>query len=237
MTDLDELYRAIRCGDSRGAEESARRALAAGNDAAEVLTAGVIPAMHEVRRLFQARDYYVPELLIACRAMRAAMSHIRPRLAAGGFRRTTLVAVVGLVYQAEELTGSLVADMLEGEGLEVTRSSLAVPVAELAARWRIDQAAAVVLVVPAIGHASGSTCLRSPVREAIQELRRNCADEGRKVVLVGAGADIGPFRPDVQIEDLADVAPAVMRLTLEFAARGQARTEPGNRPFTGQPSC
>jgi methanogenic corrinoid protein MtbC1 len=66
MTDLTDLCEAIVCGDSRRAEESARCALAAGTDPAQLFTAGVIPAMQEARRRFQTQEYYVPEMLIAC---------------------------------------------------------------------------------------------------------------------------------------------------------------------------
>ncbi|MHB8973955.1 MAG: B12-binding domain-containing protein [Pirellulaceae bacterium] len=118
MTYLTDLYEAILCGDAVRAEEAARCALAANTDAQQLLTAGVIPSVHEACRRFQAHDFFVPELLVACRAMKKALKEIRPRAAADGFRPLFQVSVISLAYQANEMTGRLVADLLEGAGFE-----------------------------------------------------------------------------------------------------------------------
>jgi hypothetical protein len=213
MNDVTNLYQAILSGDSRGAESSARRALAAEVDPMHLFSAAVIPAMHEARRRFQAHEDYVPEMLIACRAMKAAMHEIRPRLAANGFEPAARVRVISLTYQDEDLTSGLVSDLLEAEGFDVTRSSLVVPEVERAEQWRIAGAAVVVLVMPTISLIRGSACIRSPVCDTVERLRRDRMDYGGKVLLVGGGsshADV--LGLDAHVDDFADVVPVVERL-------------------------
>lgn len=104
------MCEAILCGECRQAEESTRSALAGG-----AFVYG--QREDEARRRFQTYQYYVPEMLVACRAMKAAMKQIRPRLTGCDSPPTARVSVIGLTYQPEELTASLVADILEGDGL------------------------------------------------------------------------------------------------------------------------
>jgi methanogenic corrinoid protein MtbC1 len=153
-------------------------------------------------------------MLIACRAMKAAMNEIRPRLAAGGFQPNARVSVISLTYQAEDLTGGLVADLLEGVGFEVTRSSLAVPEAERAEQWRIAEAAVIVLVVPTIALIRDSACFHSPARDTVEVLCRDRMKFGGKIVLVGGDSSrADAFGSDAHVDDFTDVVPVVERLT------------------------
>jgi hypothetical protein len=213
MSDLTDLRQAILCGDKERAEEAARRAMAAEVDPAHLFAAGVVAALDEARRRFQADEYYVPEMLIACRAMKAAMSQIRPRLEAGAFRPAARVCVITLAHQDEDITGSLVAGMLEGAGFQVTNSTLAVPEAERAEQWRIADAALVVLVEPTVAFSRGASCCHSPARDDLARLFGDHAQRGGKVVLVGGNSlREGDFQVDAHIDDFADIVPAAERL-------------------------
>jgi hypothetical protein len=214
MSTANDLYEAVLRGDSRAARDAARSAMAAEADAAQLFTAAVVPAMREMRRRFQAHEAYVPEMLIACRAMKAALNEIRLRLTAENEPPAVQVCVIALAYHAEDVTCGLVADLLEGAGFEVTRSSLAVPAADRVTPWRIAQCAAVVLVVPAVALIRDSACLPGPLSDAIGMLCRDRETPRPKVILVGGDpACVAALGLDGHVDDFSDVVPAVEQLT------------------------
>src|SRR6266540_6378514 len=84
MEYLKQLYDAIVDGNAGKAKTLATAALAAGADPQEILNRYMIPAMDEVGRRFETNEYFVPELLIAARAMKGALELLKPRLAEQG---------------------------------------------------------------------------------------------------------------------------------------------------------
>ena len=74
MGNPSELYEAILKGDAKTAEALTQEQLAAGTDAKDLLDEHLVPSMDEVGRRFDANEYFVPELLIAARAMKACMA-------------------------------------------------------------------------------------------------------------------------------------------------------------------
>ena len=84
MPDLKELYDAILAGNAKKADAVTREALAAQTDPAELISGYMIPAMDEVGKRFECNEYFVPELLIAARAMKTALQLIMPQLMAKG---------------------------------------------------------------------------------------------------------------------------------------------------------
>ena len=69
MAQKETIFDGILHGKMKDVEEATKSALAAGIAAGELLNEAMIPAMAEVGRLFEANEYYVPEMLIAARAM------------------------------------------------------------------------------------------------------------------------------------------------------------------------
>jgi 5-methyltetrahydrofolate--homocysteine methyltransferase len=118
MTDLAELTRAIEAGDRVVAVEATSTALAEGMDPTTVLAA-MTGAMDEVGRRFQAGELYVPEMLIAARAMKQALVVLEPVLVSAGIRPAH-TAVVGTVEgDLHDIGKNLVAMMWRGAGFEV----------------------------------------------------------------------------------------------------------------------
>jgi len=214
MTHLTDLYEAILRGDTEGAEEAAYSALAANTHAQQLLTAGVIPSVHEACRRFQAHEYFVPELLIVCRAMKKALKVIRPRAAADGVRPLSRVFVISLAYQADEMTGRLAADILEGAGFEVSRSSLGAIEQEGAQIWQVGTIPVVVLVVPTIAFCREWVSWQAVVRDTVEKLRSACAKHSTKIVVLGSCWNcVDEFHVDACLEDIGDVVAAVEPLT------------------------
>jgi len=79
----------------------------------------MMPAMDEVGRRFECNEYFVPELLLAARAMKAALELLRPLLAARGNQPVGRVAIGTVKGDLHDIGKNLVASMLEGGGYEV----------------------------------------------------------------------------------------------------------------------
>jgi corrinoid protein of di/trimethylamine methyltransferase len=117
--DLNGLYDAILTGDLHSAVEITRAALAAGVDPQQLVNDQMIPAMDEVGRRFESNEYFVPELLIAARAMKGALTLIRPLLAARGVEPLGRVVIGTVKGDQHDIGKGLVAAMLEGAGFDV----------------------------------------------------------------------------------------------------------------------
>ena len=119
MPDLNKLSEAILKGDAKGAVAITNEALAAKVDPQELVSKYMIPAMDEVGRKFEADELFVPELLVAARAMKGALAVLKPLLAAGGAKAVGKVAVGTVKGDLHDIGKNLVASMLEGAGFEV----------------------------------------------------------------------------------------------------------------------
>src|SRR6476620_4259599 len=96
MPDLNRLYDAILNGEHKTAAAVTREAIDEQIDPMELLGRYMVPAMDEVGRRFGGEEYFVPELLLSARAMKAALELLRPLLAARGSEPLARV-VIGTV--------------------------------------------------------------------------------------------------------------------------------------------
>ena len=119
MVDLQKLHEAILNGDAKTAAAVARAALAQNMPAIELIQKAMIPAMDEVGRRFACQDYFVPELLLSARAMKAALEPLRPLLAASGAQPAGKVVIGTVKGDLHDIGKNLVAALLEGGGFEV----------------------------------------------------------------------------------------------------------------------
>jgi len=119
MQDLKPLHDAILKGDAKTARTTTEQALAAGVDPMKLVQEYMMPAMSEVGRRFECNEYFVPELLLAARAMKGALELIRPLLVASGAKPTARVALGTVKGDLHDIGKNLVMAMLEGGGFEV----------------------------------------------------------------------------------------------------------------------
>jgi 5-methyltetrahydrofolate--homocysteine methyltransferase len=120
MFDLTPLMEAVVNGNAPKAKELTSQALEAGVSPGVILQEGLIPGMAEVGRRFECREFYVPELLIAARAMHAALDVLRPLLATSNEVKPLGKVIIGTVRgDLHDIGKNLVKMMLEGSGFEV----------------------------------------------------------------------------------------------------------------------
>ena len=119
MSDLEKLNEALIEGNWRAAAAATQAALAAGVAPLAIVAGHLVPAMAEVGRRFECEEYFVPEMLLSARAMKASMEILRPLLAATGARPAGRVVIGTVKGDLHDIGKNLVAAMLEGGGFEV----------------------------------------------------------------------------------------------------------------------
>lgn len=119
MNDLTNLKEAIVAGKLEDAKAIVNEAIEAGMDAQDIINSYLIKGMEEIGQRFEEGKAFVPNLLLAARAMKGCLEILKPRLKdASGASLGTLV--IGTVKgDLHDIGKNLVASMLEGCGFEV----------------------------------------------------------------------------------------------------------------------
>ena len=116
---LKPIYQGIIDGKMEIVEENTRQGLDEGVGPDVILNEALIPAMAEVGRRFEIGEYFVPEMLIAARAMKAGMAMIKPLLVEKDIKPVGTVAIGTVKGDLHDIGKNLVAMMLEGAGFEI----------------------------------------------------------------------------------------------------------------------
>ena len=127
MTVLPELRQAVIDGQAKLAVAKVTQGLEQGIPAETLLRDGLIAAMREVGQLFEEHEIYVPEMLVAARAMNAAVAVLKPRLIEHAVQSSGTVAIGTVQGDLHDIGKNLVAMMLKGSGFEVVDLGTDVP--------------------------------------------------------------------------------------------------------------
>jgi len=116
---IKEIYDGILNGTQKVVPVKVNEALEAGLQPAYILNEGMVAAMAEVGRLFEQGEYYVPEMLIAARAMQAGLAVLKPKLVQADFKSAGRVAIGTVKGDLHDIGKNLVSMMLEGAAFEI----------------------------------------------------------------------------------------------------------------------
>ena len=119
MGHKETVYEGILKGNMEAVQDATNAGLSDGLSAGVLLNEAMIPAMAEVGRLFETNEYYVPEMLIAARAMKAGLAILRPQLVQEDIKPIGRVAVGTVKGDLHDIGKNLVGIMLEGAGFEI----------------------------------------------------------------------------------------------------------------------
>ena len=117
--DIQSIYDAVIEGDAPGVQSGVQAAMAGGLAADVILKQALIPAMEEVGKRYEEGDFFVPEMLIAARAMQSGLALLKPHLMESGVKAAGKVAIGTVKGDLHDIGKNLVAMMLEGAGFEV----------------------------------------------------------------------------------------------------------------------
>jgi 5-methyltetrahydrofolate--homocysteine methyltransferase len=208
--DLKGLYEAVLTGDAKTAVEVTRTALEAGVDPQQLVTQQMIPAMDEVGRRFESNEYFVPELLIAARAMKGALELIRPLLAERGIEPVGRVLIGTVKGDLHDIGKGLVAAMLEGGGFDVIDLGVDVPAEKFVTQAR--QSGANIIAVSAL-LTTTMTGMKSVVH-AVHE----AGLQGRCKVIVGGAPVTQHFADAIGADGYSDNAAGAVALARRLMA-------------------
>jgi 5-methyltetrahydrofolate--homocysteine methyltransferase len=127
---LQKLFDAVLEGDFEGVKNNVQASLDVGLDPNVILNSGMIAAMREVGVRFEAGDYYVPEMLIAARAMQSGMAILKPHLQMTDRKSSGRVVMGTVKGDLHDIGKNLVSLMLEGAGYEIVDLGVDVPAEE-----------------------------------------------------------------------------------------------------------
>ncbi|MFW6145835.1 MAG: corrinoid protein [Planctomycetota bacterium] len=119
MADLQVIADAVIKGDRNTVTEQCQAALNEGVPAGDVLEKGLIAGMNVVGVRFKANEVYVPEVLIAARAMKAGMELLEPHLKKAGVEPVGIVVLGTVKGDLHDIGKNLVGMMLQGAGFQV----------------------------------------------------------------------------------------------------------------------
>lgn len=116
---LKKINQCIVDGNMEGCQQAVRQAMEAGVSADDILKKGLIPAMTEVGSLFEEGEYFVPEMLVAARAMQSGLDLLKMQLIAEDVEPIGKVVIGTVKGDLHDIGKNLVAIMLEGAGFEI----------------------------------------------------------------------------------------------------------------------
>jgi 5-methyltetrahydrofolate--homocysteine methyltransferase len=116
---VQDIYNGVIDGDNTGVPQKVNAALAAGVEPGKILNEGMIAAMREVGRRFEEGEFYVPEMLIAARAMQAGLAVLKPHLQQSDIQSAGKVVIGTVKGDLHDIGKNLVGMMLEGAGFEI----------------------------------------------------------------------------------------------------------------------
>ena len=119
MADLQKIADAVIAGNREAVAQMTQAAVSEGVSPSDIINQGLIAGMAVVGTKFKANEFYVPEVLIAARAMHAGMDIVKPLLAETGVEPRGTVVIGTVKGDLHDIGKNLVSMMLEGGGWEV----------------------------------------------------------------------------------------------------------------------
>lgn len=179
MSNQSPLFQAVVEGDAPKTTEEVRLLLDQGVSPQDILEKYLIPAMAEVGELFDNNEYFVPELLIAARAMKEGMKILNPLLKESGVEKRGYVVIGTVKGDLHDIGKNLVGSMLEGGGFEV--NDLGVDVAPNRFVEAAQQKPGAIVALSAL-----LTTTMPNMREVISALEEAGVRSQTKVIIGGA---------------------------------------------------
>jgi 5-methyltetrahydrofolate--homocysteine methyltransferase len=179
MRTLTEIAASVEAGDSARVKELTRKALAQGLLPEKILDDALIPGMAAVGRKFRNNEVFIPEVLIASRAMNVGLDILRPLFSPERSRLRGRIILATVKGDLHDIGKKIVGMMLEGAGYDVVDLGVDVPAAKMLR--------AVKAVRPAVlGLSALLTTTMSYMREVIDAVEKARLRPKIKIVIGGA---------------------------------------------------
>jgi 5-methyltetrahydrofolate--homocysteine methyltransferase len=177
--ELEDLKQRLIEGDAKATAALTQEALDEGKKAQSLLTETLIPGMNVVGQLFEKNEYFVPELLLAARAMYASLDLLRPHLTGDEFKPTGKVVLGTVQGDLHDIGKKLVLIMLEGNGYEIVDLGVDVPAERFVEAVKESGSRLV-------GLSALLTTTMPAMEKTVQALKEFDASGGVKIIVGGA---------------------------------------------------
>ncbi len=204
---LNEISQNLQQGRAKAVKELVEQAVQEGIDAKTILEEGLIAGMSVIGEKFRNNEVYVPQVLIAARAMKAGTEVLQPLLASSGVKAKGKVVIGTVRGDLHDIGKNLVKMMMEGKGLEVVDLGVDVP-AEKFVEKAIEEKADIVACSALL------TTTMTEIKTVVDEIVR--AGIRDKVTIMIGGAPVTDsfcrqIGADIYTPDAASAAEAAVK--------------------------
>jgi 5-methyltetrahydrofolate--homocysteine methyltransferase len=209
---MQEIFAGILNGQNNLVPQKVEQALKSGIDPVVILNEGMIAAMNEVGRLFEEGEYFVPEMLIAARAMQAGLAVLKPQLMIADVESAGKVVIGTVKGDLHDIGKNLVTMMLEGVGFEVQDLGTDVPPEKFVEAVRdsgadiVAMSALLTTTMPGMNHAI-TALEEAGLRESVK-------------ILVGGAPITESFASQIGADGFAADASRAVRIAKSLLNRG-----------------
>jgi 5-methyltetrahydrofolate--homocysteine methyltransferase len=206
--EINSICEAVIRGDKNAAEAGVKKAIEEGTAPDLILNEGLIKAMDEVGKRFELGEFFVPEMLIAARAMKAGVAILTPVLVNSGVKPIGKVVIGTVAGDLHDIGKNLVGLMLEGAGFEVLDVGSDVSSDRFVEAVRNEKP-------NLLGLSALLTTTMSGMAEVIKKLNENKLRENLKVFIGGAPVTQS-FADQIGADGYADDAASASRKAKEL---------------------
>ncbi len=209
--ELAEIYQNVIEGNAPAVQAGVQSVLDQGVAAEVILNQALIAAMNEVGRRYEEGEFFVPEMLIAARAMQAGLALLKPHLTQSGVKAAGRVAIGTVKGDLHDIGKNLVAMMLEGAGFEVRDLGVDVPAETFVQAAREG--------AQVIGMSALLTTTMTNMPSTLQALEAAGLRQQVKVII--GGAPVTPeFAQKIGADSYAPDASGAVRAVRQLIAQG-----------------
>ena len=180
MSKLNELAKIVEVGDSANVVAATKAALEEGNAPLDVLNLGLVEPINVLGEKFRLGEIYVPELLVASKAMKMGVEVIKPLLMEGQSGKSLKVIVATVAGDMHDIGKNLVGMLMESAGFEVTDLGMDVEVDDIVEAVQEDPE------VKVLGLSSMLTTTMYAMKETIEALEEAGLRNKLKIMIGGA---------------------------------------------------
>ena len=211
MEALSQLKDAVLNGEYTKAAPLTEEALKGGASAETILNDGLITAMDKVGDLFKEGEIYVPEVLLAAKAMQAGMNVLKPELLKSGVKSRGKVVVGTVRGDLHDIGKNLVAMMLEGAGFEIIDLGNDVPAEEFVDAAEKNDA-------QVIGMSALLTTTMHVMKETVDLLKEKKLN-GKVKTMIGGAPVTSAFASEIGVDGYGDDAATAVDIAKRLIAR------------------
>ena len=209
MSDMQPLTDAVVKGDRNAAVALTQEQIDAGNKPQDIVEGGLVPGMAIVGERFKNNEIFVPEMLIAARAMKEAMALLEPMLVKAGIT-PKYTAVIGTVQgDLHDIGKNLVAMMLKGANIGVVDLGSNVPADKFVEAAKENNA-------NIIGLSALLTTTMPAMKEAVAAIKAAGLDDAK--IIIGGAPITQEFSDEIGADGYAPDAASAVDVALELVA-------------------